>query len=131
MPDVTWREMGAFDGVDLEDTFVLGWSLNVEAGWFGFDVEASLWPGHPAYEPPRPNEWTCYERAVLAFEGVLELHGLPDAADVRTTTDADGSRDYGTFDALWRDDEGRWHVAGDSGEVVVRCDRVGLRIVTA
>jgi hypothetical protein len=87
-----------FEGVLINDTFVLGWHR--EAEQLVFAVEASLWPEHPDYEPPRPNEWTCYKRARLVFEGVSSVEGLPDMASAPRCTDADGSQCFGSLDEL-------------------------------
>jgi hypothetical protein len=57
-----------FDGVTLTDTFVLDWKH--EGDCLVFTVLASLWPGHPAYESPKPGEWTCYKRGRIVFKRV-------------------------------------------------------------
>lgn len=79
-----------FDGVLITDTFVLGWYRDADR--LVFTVEASLWPGHPNYEPPQPDEWTCYKPARLVFDGVRTVDGLPEMAVVPRSTDADGTR---------------------------------------
>ena len=93
-----WREMPAFVGVDLEDSFVLGWALRADA--FVVDLEASLWPGHPSYEPPLPGSHTCYKPARLVFPAVREISGLLPKAELDPSHDPDGSIDYGTIEAL-------------------------------
>src|SRR5438445_13526310 len=85
-------------GVLITDTFVLGW--HQEADRLVFDVEASLWPQHPEYEPPLPGQWTCYKPAKLVFAGVRSVEGLPDMSSVAGSTDPDGSQHYGSLDAL-------------------------------
>jgi hypothetical protein len=108
-----------------EDTFVLGW--HQQGDHLVFVVEASLWPGHPGYEPPRPGEWTCCKRARLLFAGVRKVEGLPDMADVRTYTDIDGSTDYGSINALTT--EGSWYrFVGDFGEVRIQAEAMRLEV---
>ena len=113
------------DGVSFTDTFVLGWSREVDR--LVFDVEASLWPGHPAYEPPRPGEWTCYKPARLVFEGVQDAEGLPDMASVPRSTDADGNWDFGSLHEL-TPEPGGFRVAGDFGVVRVHAASVRLEV---
>ncbi len=48
---VSWREMREFQWIDLEDSWVLGWTLDPTARRLTFQLEASLWPGHPAMLP--------------------------------------------------------------------------------
>lgn len=114
-----------FDGVLITDTFVLGW--HPEADRLVFDVEASLWPGHPDYVPPRPGEWTCYKPARLVFEGVESVFGLPDMASAPRGTDADGSRDFGSLCGL-TSEPGGFMIAGDFGVVRLRATSVRLEV---
>lgn len=103
-----------FDGVLITDTFVLGWYQ--EADRLVFEVEASLWPGHPDYEPPRPGVWACYKPARVMFEGVRAVEGLPDLASAPRCTDADGSQDFGSLNELAAE-PGGFLIAGDFGLV--------------
>jgi hypothetical protein len=87
-------------------------------------VEASLWPGHPAYEPPPPDQWTCYKPARLVFDGVQAVDGLPDMADVPYCTDPDGSRDFGSLGELEAVPGGRLRGRdGDRYVSAVGCER--------
>lgn len=79
-----------FDGVLTTDSFILGWHR--EGDRLIFVLEASLWPGHPDYERPRPDEWTCYKPARLVFEGVHSIEGLPEMVSAPRSKDADGTR---------------------------------------
>ncbi len=114
-----------FEGVLITDTFVLGWYR--EADRLVFDVEASLWPGHPAYEPPRPGEWACYKLARIVFDGVRVVEGLSDMERVKSHIDPDGSRDYGSFDELVAE-PGGYHVAGEFGVVRILAGSARLEV---
>jgi hypothetical protein len=103
-------------GIDLQDSFVLSWS--VENDWLTFEVEASIWPDSPHYEPPLPDEYTCYKRATLTFHGFDSIEGLKHMEDVRFSVDPDGSRDFGNIDVLEAQGNG-YRVVGDFGDVTV------------
>src|SRR5438094_9384182 len=102
-------------GVDWQDTFVLAWRM--ERDRLVFNVLASLSPGHPAYAPPPPSDWTCYRAAELIFDGTRQVTGLKEMEKVRPTVDPDGTADYGNIDSLSRDDDGTFMLSGDFGEV--------------
>ena len=123
---VIWNVRCMFDGVMITDTFVLGWCR--EEDRLVFEVVASLWPGHPAYESPRPGEWTCYKKARLVFCEVCAVNGLPDPSAVAPTTDADGSQDFGSLSEL-AIEPGGYRIAGDFGMVHVQAGSVRLEIV--
>jgi hypothetical protein len=114
-----------FDGVMITDTFVLGWHR--EGDRLVFMLEASLWPGHPDYELPCPDEWTCYKPGRLVFEGVRSVEGLPDTASVPRSTDATGSQDFGTLAELVVE-PGGYRIAGDFGLVKIQADSLRLEI---
>jgi hypothetical protein len=114
-----------FDGVAITDTFVLGWRHQVDQ--LVFVVEASLWPGHPNYDPPRSGEWTCYKLAQLVFSGVKSIDGLPNMNAVPTSTDDDGNSDFGTLAELVPE-PGGYRITGDFGTVRVQADSLRLDI---
>jgi hypothetical protein len=114
-----------FDGMLTTDTFVMGWHR--EADRLVFDVEASLWPGQPDYEPPRPGEWACYKPARIVFDGVESVSGLPDMASAPRSMDADGSQDFGSLNELAAE-AGGYLIAGDFGQVRVRAAAVRLDV---
>ncbi len=114
-------------GVDLEDSWVLGWRYDAPAGRLTIEVEASLWPGHPAYGPPVAGEHTCYRRATLTFEGVASVAGLRTQVEVPGHLDPDGTRDYGSLDALEGAD-GVFRLAGEMGDVTVEAAVLRLRV---
>jgi hypothetical protein len=113
-----------FDGVSLEDTWVLGWRH--ENDQLVVNVEASLWPGHPAYGLPQPGEWTCYKRGRLVFEAVRSVDGLPDReSGVPPYVDANGERDFGSIDPLQMV-EGGYRLRFDFGDVQIQCGAMRL-----
>ncbi|MDP9315974.1 MAG: hypothetical protein M3R24_34820 [Chloroflexota bacterium] len=87
-----------FYGVMIEDTAVRSWSYH--GNQLTFDLEASLWPGNPHYQSPRPDEWTCYKPATLTFVQVASVTGLKDMAEVSPIVDPNGTVDYGTLDSI-------------------------------
>lgn len=117
---LNWPDMREFRHVDLNDTFVLSWAVTDDA--LVFTVEASLWPGHPLYTTPPKADWTCYRKASLSFPGLTQVEGLCSMAESASTTDPDGSIDYGTIDALQKNDDGSYHVSGDFGKVTIYSD---------
>jgi hypothetical protein len=112
-------------GVMLEDCWVHSWRR--EEDRFLIHLDASLWPAHPSYEPPKPNEWTCYKRATLVFEGVSRMDGLKEMHLVRPNHDPDGSVDYGNIDDL-REENGLFHISGEFGDVTIVAAGVHLDI---
>jgi hypothetical protein len=119
------RILDMLDGVLITDTFILGW--HQEADRLVFDVEASLWPQHPQYEPPLPGEWTCYKPAQLVFVGVRSVEGLPEMAKVVGSRNSDGSQDYGSLDELVAI-PGGYQIVGDFGVVQVQADSLRMEI---
>ncbi|MBN8280197.1 MAG: hypothetical protein J0M16_06285 [Gammaproteobacteria bacterium] len=120
------KQMPDLRGVMLEDSWVLGWAQ--EHRRLTFRLEASLHPPHPAYEQPRPGEWACYRTAVLTFEDVESIQGLRSMTDAPSTTDPDGSKDYGSIDAFSETRNG-YVITGDFGEVIVEADRCSLSLL--
>ena len=114
-----------FDGVLLTDTFVLAWHQHGDD--LVFEVYASLWPGHPEYEPPRPGEWTCYKRARLVFGGVSAVNGLPASTDAARYRDRDGGQDLGSLNELAAE-PGGYRIVGDFGIVHVQARSVRLEV---
>lgn len=112
-------------GVMVDDCFVLGWR-HVENTLI-FEIEASLWPGNPHYEEPKPGDWTCYKRSKLVFSGVREVSGLLPMHQVRTTTDPNGTKDYGTIDVL-TEIPGGFKIIGEFGDVTVIAEDMWLDI---
>ena len=116
-----WAEIDELAGVDLEDSWILGWHYDSEQQHLGIELEASLWPGNPHYENPKPDEYTCYKKAVLTFEGVEDLKGLPKQEEVRPNHDPDGSVDFGNIYGFRFGEDGAFSFETDFGEISGKC----------
>ena len=116
----TWEDMEPFRHVLVTDCFVLSWAER--DGSLVFEVEASLWPCHPLYTKPPKTDWTCYRKATLRFPKVRRIEGLRAMAETPSTTDPDGSVDYGSFHGLHQADDGHYHLSGEFGEVTIESD---------
>jgi len=123
----SWRNIDAFIGVDLEDSFVRGWQLSNDA--LVIELEASLWPGHPSYEPPIKGNHTCYKRARLVFPAAQHVSGLRSMTEARSTEDPDGSVDFGTIDTLTKQGN-RYSIAGEFGTVTLSCAEPVLQVTS-
>jgi hypothetical protein len=117
-----------FDGVDLEDSCVLGWHSDDVRKQLVFDLEVSVWPGHPHYSAPKSGEYTCYKRGRLIFEDVMEIQGLLPTHKVKSTRDPDGSIDYGYIEGFHSGGDGVYEFSGDVGDVRVTGGTVRLDI---
>jgi hypothetical protein len=124
-------EKRMFDGVDLEDSWILGWHFDADQHRLVFNLEASLWPGHTSYVLPSPDKHTCYKQAHLIFEQVANVNGLLPMDSVKTNIDPDGSIDYGNVEGLHCVGDGIYKFSSDFGEVSIRCEGVRLEIVDA
>jgi len=122
-----WRS-GLFEGVDLEDSWVLGWHLDELRKQLVFELEVSLWPAHVNYAPPKSGEYTCYKRGRLIFEDVMYLQGLLPEQEVKPSKDPEGSIDYGNIEGFNRAGDGVYEFEGDFGKVRVNGGRVHLEI---
>ncbi len=111
-----WTQLREFDGVDLSESYVLGWQLAPAELVFQLDVALTLTPEHRLYASPRAGERTCWVRGALHFAEPSFVQGLREPSIVPGATDATGARDYGNIDGLsWADGEG--HVFGEFGDV--------------
>jgi hypothetical protein len=113
---MNWNEMEILKGIDLNDSFVLSWSLGTDE--LAFEIEASIWPDSKYYDKPKKNEYTCYKPARLLFKYVKEVNGLLEMAQVTPSTDAKSQKDYGNIDALQENSEG-FLIEGDFGSVSI------------
>lgn len=109
--------MPAFEGVDLNDSFVLGWTQ--DDGRLAFYIEASIWPASKYYSTPKEGEYTCYRKAVIEFVGFIEIIGLRPIELTLSSTDPDGSKDYGTVDSLVVSENG-FILTGDFGDISIK-----------
>lgn len=112
-----WSQLEIFKGIDLNDSFVLNWSQ--ENDHLSFELEASIWPESEHYIPPKKDEHTCYRKATLEFVAVTNISGLPPKESVQSSTDPDGTVDYGSIDDLKALD-GSFLVVGDFGSVTIQ-----------
>jgi hypothetical protein len=120
---IDWREMELFQGIDLNDSFVLHW--DVEPHLVVFELEASLWPESEFYRTPKKGDYTCYRTARLMFRDYDSISGLFSMNDVKPTVGPDNMVDYGNIDSLYQ--EGAvFRVYGDFGEVEIRGGSLGL-----
>ena len=117
-----------FDGVDFEDSWVLGWRFDPKSNRLVFDLDVSLWQGHKHYTKPLPGEWTCYKRGSLVFDQVSNIEGLLPMESVKYTVDLDGSIDYGNIEGFRNIVNDKYNFGGDFGEVSVSCSDVRLEI---
>jgi hypothetical protein len=111
-----WRQLEEFKGIDLNDSFVLGWKQSLNE--LSFELKASIWPESIFYEAPKANEYTCYRKATLSFSEIKSVVGLTSIESARYSTDPDGSIDYGNIDSLDITENG-FNVVGDFGEVII------------
>jgi hypothetical protein len=122
-----WRQMEVFNGIDLNDSFVLDWSC--ENNCLSFKIEASIWPKSKHYAEPKPNEYTCYRKAILQFINTVSVSGLKPKSAVMSSTDPDGSIDYGNIDTLQVVDGG-FELTGNFGNVKITGGELRFEIHT-
>ena len=109
-----WNQLELFKGIDLNDSFVLSWVQ--EADLLRFELEASIWPDSVYYSKPEDDEYTCYRKATLMFRGVQSTVGLKPIDSVPSTTDPDGTVDFGNIETLSQTENG-FQLSGDFGSV--------------
>jgi len=119
----------SFDNILLEDSFVLSW--HQEANVLTFRVLASLLQSHTDASMPVAGEWACYKPGIIEFSGVTSVNGLLPQESVISTTDPDGSLDYGTIDGLSQTGPGEYRIIGDFGVVTVAAHDVSLTLAAA
>ncbi|MGH1451356.1 MAG: hypothetical protein ACRBBM_18280 [Pseudomonadaceae bacterium] len=122
-----WREIDLFRGIDLNDSFVLGW--HYEGDRLVFNLEVSVWPESKYYYAPKDGEYTCYRKGNLIFEGVKSVRGLLSMAEANRSTDATGECDYGNIDTLLIQSESA-QIIGDFGSVEIAGGTCALFIST-
>jgi hypothetical protein len=92
-----WNELEIFQHIDLHDSFIIGWKCTDDT--FFIDMEASLWPGHDAYEVPNEGEYTCYKKARLLFRNPINIVGLLAQYEVEPNKVTEGEiPDYDTIE---------------------------------
>ncbi len=115
------------NGIDLQDSFVLGWSWADSK--LVFDLELSVWPESKYFVTPKADEYTCYRKAQLIFTTVTSVTGLIPQSSVHFTTDIDGSRDYGNIDSLTISPNG-YKMSGEFGLITIECKDLELKVRT-
>ncbi|MCB1044972.1 MAG: hypothetical protein KDC35_18670 [Acidobacteria bacterium] len=111
--------MDVLQGVDIADSYVLGWTL--ESACLCFELDISLWPDHPAYVAHDAGEVACYRRAQLIFDNVRHIEGLLAQSEV-AVLDQDSDPNYGTIDYLASAGRGRFLLSGEFGDVEFAAD---------
>jgi len=111
-----WKDLAEFQGIDLNDSFVLNWSHEKHEVVFGLEV--SVWPESKYYQAPKNNEYTCYRKAILRFSGVSSCVGLLTVNEVKPTIDPDGSIDFGNIDTLSKIQD-IFNLIGEFGDVTI------------
>lgn len=119
--------MDSMDGIDFQDSFVLGWSISETE--LSIELEASIWPSSVYYQPPKLNEYTCYKRATIAFTGYSSIVGLIAQKDVQPSKDLDGSLDYGNIDSFSKTNNG-FVISGSFGNVTINSGKVVFSVGT-
>ena len=122
-----WTELKLFKGIDLNDSFVLNWTHIDDQ--LTFELEASVWPESLYYSTPKANEYTCYRKAVLKFANTQKISGLNSMDSVQSTTDLDGSKDYGNIDTLCQTESG-FNLSGDFGSVTIQGGELSFEVHT-
>jgi hypothetical protein len=125
-PPTHWRDMKEFEGIYLEDCFVSSWEEAEDE--LRICIRASLWPGHPDYTEPKPDEWTCYKDAMLVFLKKTSVSGLPAMDQVDHNIDPDGSIDYGGLNTLSLNPDGTYCLTGGFGQVSIECSGLEIQI---
>jgi hypothetical protein len=104
-----------FDGVDIEDSIVLGWALSDNG--LAIQLEVSLLPEHAEYAKSPPEERGCFKRGELLFPLPRDVMGLKAQQDVVPSGEEAGMPDYDTFHCLRLLGPDRFYVEGEFGEV--------------
>lgn len=124
--DVTdWRELREFRGVDLSESFVLGWT--VEGDTILVDLDLLLEPGHAFYEAPRPAEKVCIRPAVLEFPHCDAVQ-VDDRAASTALESVVASLAGGSIEGFCVFNDGVYEMKGSFGCVVVDAERPVLRL---
>jgi hypothetical protein len=124
---MNWTEIAHFKGIDLNDSFVLGWEFNKDQ--LTLKIEASIWPQSKYYTKPKNDEFTCYRNAQISFYGVKNIEGLLSIQSVKPTIDPDGSADYGNIESLAKTNNG-FNLSGEFGVVKITGGELNFEIYT-
>ncbi len=119
-----WRQLREFAAVDLNQSFILSWSLESEL--LLIDVDLFLTKDHPFYEKPRPAEKFCIRPAIIEFpycEGISVV-GESKASSAELVR----RLKHGLIEGLKRFDGGQYEISGKFGTVLVSAERPILRL---
>lgn len=119
--------MDIFKGIDLADSFVLGWNANETE--ITFKIEASLWPESLYYLQPKSDEYTCYRKCEIQFTGFTSYSGLIEQSLITPTIDIDGTSDYGNIDSLVKTNHG-FKIVGEFGKLEIINGKVQVQFYT-
>lgn len=119
-------DLAGLDQLYLEDSYVLG--IEEEAGTVRFQMEFVLREGHPAFQPPGPDQQYCYRRGELTFVGANDIVWQERREVV--SWDARGEHDLGNIDALYLEN-GWYRAEGDWGSIKLHADRVEVNILSS
>ena len=123
----SWKDLEAFENIDLQDSFVIGWKNSDET--FFIDMEVSIWPGHKDYEKPKKDEYTCYKKGRLIFRSPQNVKGLLNINDVTPNKVLpEEIPDYDTVDDLEIGDT-EFHLVGAFGDVTLSAKSWDFKIV--
>lgn len=103
--------------VDLSESYVLRWLSDGRA--VVFDLDIALFPEHPRYSSPLPEEWTCYRAGQLIFNDCTSVIGLKEMTSVTPAVDASGEVDYGHIDTFEIVNQSSYALAGEFGHVLI------------
>jgi len=120
-----WRKLKEFEGIDLNDSFILNWQWSENE--FSLLIEASIWPNSQYYEPQKEKEYTCYKQAQLIFTNCKTITGIRAMQQANSSTDSDGSIDYGNIDTLAKTEVG-FELTGEFGNVQIQGGQLGFEI---
>jgi hypothetical protein len=123
---MNWTEIPEFNGIDLSESYILGWSISQDT--VEFELEVVLCSDHPQFHKPPTTDWACYHLGRLIFVGVHSLSGLPPQSKIFPATDTSGTADYGHLDTLSVDGN-RFEISGDFGIATFTASGVKVDLV--
>lgn len=119
-----WRQLREFAAVDLNQSFILSWSLASEL--LLIDIDLFLTEDHPFYEKPRPAEKFCIRPAIIEFPYCEDL-SLVGGTEASAAEVARGLK-HGLIEGLRRLEDGQYEISGPFGTVLVTAERPILRL---
>ncbi len=107
-------ELEGFQDLYLEDS----WVLDVVAQPATLRVRCNLVlrESHPLFSGPKPGEQYCYRAGTVLFDNVTELHWVDHPRLEFQAVDANGERDFGSFEVFGVEGN-RYKLVGDFGAI--------------